>query len=65
MAAVRAVPVHPKARRCGEMILERLKRAGAVPAEHLIECLGAGDCVPGVVKAAGGDSGKEMVSFPK
>src|SRR5205823_3311226 len=40
-----------KARRCGEMILKRLKRAGAEPAEHLIECLGAGDCVPGVVKA--------------
>jgi hypothetical protein len=41
-----------KARRCGEMILKRLKRAGAEPAEHLIECLGAGDCVPGVVKPA-------------
>src|SRR5207244_1572613 len=41
-----------KARRCGAMILERLKRAGAEPAHHLIECLGAGDCVPGVVTAA-------------
>jgi hypothetical protein len=40
-----------KARRCGEMILKRLKRAGAEPAEHLIECLGAGDCVPEVVKS--------------
>ncbi|HTK76494.1 MAG TPA: acyclic terpene utilization AtuA family protein [Gemmataceae bacterium] len=41
-----------KARQCGEMILKRLKRAGAGPAQHLIECLGAGDCVPRVVKAA-------------
>src|SRR5439155_20286671 len=40
-----------KARRSGEMILKRLKRAGAEPAEHLIECLGAGDCVPWIVKA--------------
>jgi hypothetical protein len=40
-----------KARRCGEMILQRLRRAG-VELEHTqIECLGAGDCVPGVVPA--------------
>jgi hypothetical protein len=38
-----------KARRSGEMILARLKRAGALPEQHLIECLGAGDCVPGAV----------------
>jgi hypothetical protein len=37
-----------KARRCGEIILERLQRAGALPQYHYIECLGAGDCVPGV-----------------
>jgi hypothetical protein len=38
-----------KARRCGEMILERLRRAGISPAHGNIECLGAGDCVPGVL----------------
>jgi hypothetical protein len=41
-----------KARRCGEMILARLKHAGVVPEHHAVECLGAGDCVPGVVGAA-------------
>ncbi len=40
-----------KARRCGEMLLQRLRRAGVEPAHHNIECLGAGDCVPGVVTA--------------
>jgi hypothetical protein len=38
-----------KARRCGEIILERLRRAGIEPEASNIECLGAGDCVPGVV----------------
>jgi hypothetical protein len=37
-----------KARQCGAMILERLKRAGAEPQHSYVECLGAGDCVPGV-----------------
>jgi Acyclic terpene utilisation family protein AtuA len=41
-----------KARRCGEMILQRLRRAGADPEASNVECLGAGDCVPGVVPAA-------------
>ena len=40
-----------KARRCGEMILERLGRAGVRPEHSNIECLGAGDCVPGVISA--------------
>jgi hypothetical protein len=40
-----------KARRCGAMIFERLKRA-RVTLEHTnVECLGAGDCVPGVVES--------------
>ena len=39
-----------KARRCGAMILERLKRAGAEPAQSCVECLGTGDCVPGVLR---------------
>jgi hypothetical protein len=42
-----------KARRCGEMVRARLKRAGAEPAHFGVECLGAGDCVPGVVAASG------------
>ncbi len=40
-----------KARRCGEMIRERLRRAGCVPEHFNVECLGGGDCVPGVVAA--------------
>src|SRR4029077_9003372 len=34
-----------KARRCGGIILEKLGRAGAVPEHHLIETLGAGECL--------------------
>jgi Acyclic terpene utilisation family protein AtuA len=33
-----------KAQRCGEILLERLQRAGASPHRSLIECLGRGDC---------------------
>jgi hypothetical protein len=42
-----------KARRCGEMILERLRRAGAEPQQSKIECLGSGDVVPGTVGPSG------------
>jgi Acyclic terpene utilisation family protein AtuA len=38
-----------KARQCGEMFQERLKRIGMAPSQSLVECLGAGDCVPGVL----------------
>jgi hypothetical protein len=38
-----------KARRCGEMILSRLDRAGAKPKHAGIECIGAGDSLPGVL----------------
>ncbi|HXG10506.1 MAG TPA: acyclic terpene utilization AtuA family protein [Gemmataceae bacterium] len=41
-----------KARRCGEMILQRLRRAGIELEQSNLECLGAGDCVPGVIPAA-------------
>lgn len=41
-----------KARRAGEMVLARLARAGAMPAQHLIECLGSGDSLPGVLPRA-------------
>jgi hypothetical protein len=37
-----------KARFCGEVLLERLRRIGVEPQHRYIECLGAGDCVPGV-----------------
>jgi hypothetical protein len=35
-----------KARRCGEIILERLARVGVKPEHSHIECLGAGETVP-------------------
>ena len=38
-----------KARRCGAILLERLRRIGVVPEQSLIECLGAGDSLPGVL----------------
>src|SRR5205814_1880131 len=37
-----------KARRCGEMILARLRRAGVDPEASNVECLGNGDTVPGL-----------------
>jgi hypothetical protein len=41
-----------KARRCGEMLLERLRRANAAPEHSSIECLGTGDSLPGVLPRA-------------
>jgi hypothetical protein len=38
-----------KARRCGEIIFERLRRAGVSPQHRNIECLGSGDSAPGVL----------------
>jgi hypothetical protein len=35
-----------KARQCGQMVLERLRRAGSEPKQSLVECIGAGDVVP-------------------
>ena len=40
-----------KARTCGSMIRRRLERAGALPEHFLVECLGAGDAVPGCLPA--------------
>lgn len=37
-----------KAQRCGEIILERVRRAGFELARTNVECLGAGDSLPGV-----------------
>jgi hypothetical protein len=36
-----------KARLCGDVLLDRLKRAGVEPQHRLIECLGAGGLLPG------------------
>ncbi|HEV3144190.1 MAG TPA: acyclic terpene utilization AtuA family protein [Gemmataceae bacterium] len=41
-----------KARLCGEILLERLRAIGCAPAQSLVECLGAGDSVLGVLPAA-------------
>lgn len=38
-----------KAKRCGEMLLARLERVDARPSQSHIECLGAGDSLPGVL----------------
>lgn len=38
-----------KARRCGEMILQKVKNSGFALAKTRVECLGAGDAVPGVL----------------
>ncbi|HEY7087298.1 MAG TPA: acyclic terpene utilization AtuA family protein [Tepidisphaeraceae bacterium] len=35
-----------KARRAGQIVLERLRRTGAEPGRSLVECLGSGDVVP-------------------
>jgi hypothetical protein len=40
-----------KAKRCGEMLLERLRRIGVELERSNIECLGAGDAVAGVIQA--------------
>jgi hypothetical protein len=41
-----------KAKVCGQILLERLRSIGCEPALSLMECLGAGDCVPSVLPAA-------------
>jgi hypothetical protein len=41
-----------KARRCGQILLQRLQRVGVEPARSHIECLGAGDSLPGVLPVA-------------
>lgn len=41
--------VQAKARRCGEIILKRLERAGLSPERSCVECLGCGDVMLGVL----------------
>jgi Acyclic terpene utilisation family protein AtuA len=40
-----------KARRCGAILLDRLTRSGITPEAANVECLGAGDSLPGVLPA--------------
>jgi len=42
-----------KARNCGAIILERLRRIGVEPQRSHVECLGAGDSLPGVLPCQG------------
>jgi hypothetical protein len=41
-----------KGRLAGRIVLDRLTAAGVTFPHSLIECLGAGDCVPGVIRAS-------------
>ncbi|HKD37134.1 MAG TPA: acyclic terpene utilization AtuA family protein, partial [Pirellulales bacterium] len=43
----------PKAKACGQMILERVARAGFQIERAKVECLGAGDGVPGIMSTSG------------
>ncbi len=49
MVAVVGRDAETKARSAGQVVLERLRRAGFEVARSLVECLGAGDVVPGVL----------------
>ncbi|MFO0909514.1 MAG: acyclic terpene utilization AtuA family protein [Isosphaeraceae bacterium] len=52
MLAVVGRGAEAKARAAGRLILDRLRRSGHEPAESLVECLGAGGVVPGVLRNA-------------
>ena len=52
MLAVVGRDAEAKARAAGAMILERVRRAGFALADSLVECFGAGDVVPGLVRPA-------------
>ena len=41
-----------KGRRAGEAVRQKLRQAGVEPAQFLVECLGSGDVVGGIVKTA-------------
>ncbi len=40
-----------KAKRCGEIVIDRVRRAGYELEQHNIECIGAGACGPGIFPA--------------
>ena len=50
MMAVVGQNAEAKARAAGELVLERVRRAGVSLAASLVECLGAGDVAPGVLR---------------
>ena len=50
MLAVIGRDAEPKARACGRILLERVRRAGYELADSLVECLGAGDVAPGLMR---------------
>jgi Acyclic terpene utilisation family protein AtuA len=50
MVAVVGRHAEAKARAAGELVLERVRRAGVTLAASLVECLGAGDVAPGVLR---------------
>ncbi len=50
MLAVVGRNAEAKARGAGALVLERVRRAGVTLAQSLVECLGAGDVAPGVLR---------------
>ena len=52
MLAVVGRDAEAKARRAGAIVLDRVRRAGVTLADSLVECLGAGDVAPGVIRPA-------------
>lgn len=44
-----------KARRCGQMVLERLRAAGSEPQRYHVECLGSGDAIGQVAQMNSAD----------
>jgi Acyclic terpene utilisation family protein AtuA len=50
MLAVVGRNAEAKARTAGELVLERVRRSGTSLADSLVECLGAGDVAPGVLR---------------
>ncbi len=50
MLAVVGRHAEKKARAAGELVLERVRRSGVSLADSLVECLGAGDVAPGVLR---------------
>jgi len=52
MLAVVGRDAEAKARAAGALILERVRRAGVALADSLVECFGAGDVAPGLIRPA-------------
>ena len=42
---------HKKAKLCGESIIQKMNQEGLKPENYLIECIGSGDVVPGVLSS--------------